>query len=60
MITKTIKKFYPDGRSEMVEATFPEQVSEPSPAPTQTVENDLLSMTVDHEYRLTILELGVI
>ncbi len=30
------------------------------PPPEQTVENDLLSMAVDHEYRLTILELGVV
>lgn len=27
---------------------------------TPTMESDLLDMTVDHEYRLTLLELGVI
>ena len=27
---------------------------------TPPVESDLLDMTVDHEYRLTLLELGVI
>jgi len=29
------------------------------PKPTPSTEADLLSMAVDHEYRLTILELGV-
>ena len=35
---------------------------EPKPEPTAqepTVEEDTLSMIVDHEYRLTVLELGV-
>ena len=35
---------------------------EPKPEPTAqetTVEEDTLSMIVDHEYRLTLLELGV-
>lgn len=32
---------------------------EPQPEPP-TTEDDLLSMAVDHEYRLTLLELGVI
>lgn len=36
----------------------PAPTIEPPPAPS--VEDDLLSMAVDHEYRLTILELGVI
>lgn len=32
----------------------------PEPQPTEpTVEEDTLSMIVDHEYRLTLLELGV-
>lgn len=30
----------------------------PSP-PEPTIENDLLAMSVDHEYRITLLELGV-
>jgi len=30
------------------------------PAPEPTAEDDILSMTVDHEYRITLLELGVI
>jgi hypothetical protein len=29
------------------------------PPPTPSAQDDLLSMTVDHEYRLTLLELGV-
>jgi hypothetical protein len=31
----------------------------PSP-PEPTAENDLLAMSVDHEYRITLLELGVL
>ena len=31
----------------------------PKPAAEPTVEEDALSMIVDHEYRLTLLELGV-
>lgn len=29
------------------------------PAPAPTTEEDLMSMAIDHEYRLTLLELGV-
>jgi hypothetical protein len=32
----------------------------PSPDPAPTTEEDLMAMGVDHEYRLTLLELGVI
>lgn len=33
---------------------FPEEAEEP------TTEDDLMAMTIDHEYRLTLLELGVV
>lgn len=29
------------------------------PAPEPTEEDDLMAMTIDHEYRITLLELGV-
>ena len=32
----------------------------PDHEPEPSLESDLLDMTVDHEYRLTLLELGVI
>lgn len=33
---------------------------EPEPEPTEpTTEDDLASMAIDHEYRITMLELGV-
>jgi hypothetical protein len=31
----------------------------PEPIPEPTAQDDLLALTVDHEYRLTLLELGV-
>lgn len=31
----------------------------PEPTPEPTEEEDLAAMTVDHEYRLTLLELGL-
>lgn len=34
-----------------------ERAAQPAPEPTQ--EEDLAAMTLDHEYRLTLLELGV-
>jgi len=34
--------------------------SQPQPLPEPSAEDDLLAMTVDHEYRLTLLELGVV
>lgn len=37
--------------------TVPEP--EPEPAPEPTEEEDIAAMTVDHEYRLTLLELGL-
>lgn len=43
------------------EATAEEKEMELSsfPKPTPSAEADLLSMAVDHEYRLTLLEIGV-
>ena len=35
-------------------------IAVPEPEPEPTTEEDLMSMAVDHEYRLTLLELGVI
>ena len=32
----------------------------PAPEPEPSVESDLLDIAVDHEFRLTLLELGVI
>lgn len=32
---------------------------EPEPAPEPTEGDDLMAMTIDHEYRITLLELGV-
>ncbi len=32
---------------------------ETPPDPEHTAEEDLMSMTVDHEYRITMLELGI-
>lgn len=40
--------FYPDGGE-------PTPIQEPIP----TEEDDLMAMTIDHEYRITLLELGV-
>ena len=40
---------------EYIEELEPEQTE-----PTHTTEEDLMAMGVDHEYRLTLLELGVI
>lgn len=38
----------------------PEPMPEPEPGPPEpTTENDLMNLTIDHEYRLTLLELGV-
>ena len=34
-------------------------VPEPEPGPEPSESDDLAAMTVDHEYRLTLLELGV-
>lgn len=37
-----------------------ELIPEPGPEPEEpTAEEDLMSMTVDHEYRITMLELGI-
>ena len=41
-----------------VTGLFSEPGPEPEPAPT--AESDLMDMAIDHEYRLTLLELGVI
>jgi hypothetical protein len=37
---------------------IPTEEKPPIPSPTPSAQDDLLSMTVDHEYRLTLLELG--
>ena len=37
----------------------PGVVPEPGPEPEPSEADDLAAMTVDHEYRLTLLELGV-
>lgn len=39
--------------------TFREVEREPVPEPEPTAQEDNDAMTVDHEYRLTLLELGV-
>ena len=41
---------------DVVETERPEQMTLPEPEDT---ESDIMSMTVDHEYRLTLLELGI-
>lgn len=41
----------------MAAGTVPEPEPQPEPAPTE--EDDTASMLVDHEYRLTLLELGL-
>ena len=41
----------------MTAGTVPEP--EPGPEPEPSEADDLAAMTVDHEYRLTLLELGV-
>ena len=41
----------------MKEGTLPEQEPEPTPEPSE--EDDTAAMLVDHEYRLTLLELGL-
>lgn len=45
-----------DGKTWWYEEPSMPVVEEPEP---QDIETDIMSMTVDHEYRLTLLELGV-
>lgn len=45
-----------DGRTWWYEEPSMPAVKEPEPEDTET---DIMSMTVDHEYRLTLLELGI-
>lgn len=40
-------------------ASLPASLPEPEPEPAATEEEDRDAMLVDHEYRLTLLELGV-
>lgn len=47
--------YSPEGELISVE-DVPEIISEPATPDTQT---DLMALAVDHEYRLTLLELGV-
>jgi len=42
----------------LVAGVMPEPAPEPTPEPTE--EDDTASMLVDHEYRLTLLELGLV
>lgn len=49
-----VTAFTPD-----VEAWEAWQAEHPAPEPEISTETDLMNMAVDHEYRLTILELGV-
>ena len=37
----------------------PEPLPEPEPTPEPTLEEDTAAMLVDHEFRLTLLELGI-
>ena len=52
---------FPDGDVGDYKYINGEYVHDPLPKPekTPTAEEDALSMIVDHEYRLTLLELGV-
>ena len=52
---------FPDGNVGDYKYINGEYVHDPLPKPEKkpTVEEDTLSMIVDHEYRLTLLELGV-
>ena len=49
---------YEDGTFQRADGTEPFSIPEPDPAPT--LEEDLMAMAVDHEYRITLLELGVL
>ena len=51
-------KLNADG-TEVVSFTPREIPKIPDPVQEPTVEDDLIAMAVDHEYRLTLLELGV-
>ena len=44
--------------TDVEQGIIPEPQPEPEPEPS--TEDDMMSMAVDHEYRLTLLELGVI
>lgn len=63
-LAQRIKDNYPyfefvlDSQGALIAITPTERPPEPEPEPT--TEEDLMSMAVDHEYRLTLLELGVI
>lgn len=50
-----------EARNGVVISLTPGVVPEPEPEPTPepTEEEDIAAMTVDHEYRLTLLELGL-
>ena len=43
----------------MTAGTVPVPEPIPEPTPTPTAEDDINAMAVDHEYRLTLLEMGV-
>lgn len=48
---------YEEGTFRKADGTEPSVFPEPAPVPT--LEDDLMAMAIDHEYRLTLLELGV-
>lgn len=47
---------YADGRQEIEERDYEPQ---PLPVETPSAQDDTDAMLIDHEYRLTLLELGV-
>jgi hypothetical protein len=49
-----VKLIYTDGKVTDCEYIEPEPIHEP-----QDTETDLMQMSIDHEYRLTLLELGI-
>lgn len=63
-LAQRIKENYPyfdfvlDSQGVLIDITPTERPPEPEPEPT--TEEDMMRMAVDHEYRLTLLELGVI
>lgn len=44
---------------EFVQCDFPKTEPEPTPEPEPTAQDDIDAMMIDHEYRITLLELGV-
>jgi len=49
----------PDGTVEVRDIEVADNYFDPPAEPEPSTENDLMNLSIDHEYRLTLLELGV-